>query len=89
MSILKVKTAGTTVYYINTATRDFLRVKGGESVTDLWFDGSWNGYNNYPEIEVGKSIFFVLDRPMGAWQKTTPVSSIEEVKPEDVPVEKS
>ena len=89
MTILKVRTAGTTVYFINTETREFLRVKGEQSVTDLWFDGDWNGYNNHPEIEVGKSIFFVLNRPMGAWQKTTPVSSVEEVKPEDLPVAKS
>ena len=83
--MLKVSTAGTTVYYVNTDTKQFLRVKGENSVTHLWHDGDWNDYNNNPDIETEKSMFFVLLRPFGAWQQSTPVSAIEEIKLENFP----
>lgn len=89
MSIIKAKTAGTTTYFLNTETKEFLRVKGEQSVTDLWFDGDWNSYANDPDIEVGKSLYFVLHVPFGGWQMSTPVSSIEEVREEDLPKPKS
>lgn len=89
MSIIKAKTAGTTVYFLNLETKEFLRVKGEQSVSDLWFDGEWNTYLNEPDIEVGKSMFFTLAVPFGGWQMSTAVSSIEEVRDEDLPKLKS
>lgn len=89
MSIIKAKTAGTTTYFLNTETKEFLRVKGEQSVTDLWFDGDWNSYVNEPDIEVGKSLYFVLLVPFGGWQLSTPVASIEIVNPEDLPEAKT
>jgi hypothetical protein len=88
MAILKAKTAGTTVYYVNTETKEFRRIKGETSVTNLWFDGSWNAYYNDVEPTIGESLFFRLLAPMGGWQLSTEVSSIEEVQPEDLPAEK-
>lgn len=88
MSILKVATAGTTTYFIDTEAQRFLRVKGEQSLTDLWFDGQWNDYINDATIELGKGMYFVLSRPMGAWQATTPVKSITEVDAKDIPAPK-
>lgn len=85
MNILKVATAGTTTYFIDTEAQRFLRVKGEHSLTDLWFDGQWNDYINEPTIEVGKGMYFVLSRPMGAWQATTQVKTITQVEEKDIP----
>lgn len=89
MSILEIKTSGTTVYYVDTEAKKFLRVKGATSSSDLWFDGDWNGYYNDPVIEVGESLKFILTRPVGAWSASTAVVSIREVPAEEVPVAKS
>lgn len=84
-SIYKVSTSGTTVYYVDVQNKRFLRVKGETSASNLWFDGDWNDYANDPEITVGKGLYFVLMRPMGAWQASTAITAIELVNPEDLP----
>lgn len=78
MSLLKVTTSGTTVYLVDEEGKRFKRHKGETSQSGpLWFDGEWNGYYNDVTIEVGKSMLFFLNRPMGAWQKSSAVTSIE------------
>lgn len=89
MSILKIATSGTTVYYVDTETKKFLRVKGETSLSNLWFDGDWNGYYNEPVIAVGESLKFILTRPVGAWSASTPVVSIQEITADGLPVAKS
>lgn len=77
MAILEVKTSGTTVYLVDEEGKRFKRYKGKTSQSGpLWFDGEWNGYHNDVTIEVGKSMLFFLNRPMGAWQKSSAVTSI-------------
>lgn len=84
MSILEIHTSGTTVYYVDTEKNRFLRVKGETSASNLWFDGDWNSYINEPEFEEGKGLYFILARPMGAWQASTAITSITEVSEDDL-----
>ena len=83
MSLLKVKTSGTTVYLVDTVNKRFKRHKGETSQSGpMWFDGEWNDYVNEPTIEVGKGMLFFLVRPMGAWQRSSAVTTIEKVESE-------
>jgi hypothetical protein len=83
MSLLKVKTSGTTVYLVDVEGQRFKRHKGETSQSGpMWRDGEWNEYHNAATIEVGKSMLFFLNRPMGAWQKSSAVTAIEEVESE-------
>lgn len=89
MTIVKIATAGTTVYYVDKEEKKFLRVKGNTSLGDMWFDGSWNHYVNDPIFEIGRSLSFVLSHPVGAWQRSTPVSNMVEVSEDELPTPNS
>lgn len=83
MALLKVTTSGTTVYLVDVEGQRFKRRKGETSQSGpMWFDGKWNDYHNTATIEVGKSMLFHLTRPMGAWQKSSAVTVIEEIESE-------
>lgn len=85
MSIIKVATSGTTVYYVDKENKRFLRVKSEGDLRNLWYDGSWNRYITDTEVTVGESLRFILATPDGAYQISTPVTSITEVEDKDIP----
>lgn len=83
MALLKVKTSGTTIYLVDEEGKRFKRHKGETSQSGpMWADGEWNEYHNDPTIEVGKSMLFFLNLPMGAWQKSSAVTAIETIESE-------
>jgi hypothetical protein len=83
MALLKVTTSGDTFYLVDEEGQRFKRNKGATSQSGTgWADGEWNEYYNVTPIEVGISMMFGLNSPMGALQKTSAVTSIETIDSE-------
>lgn len=84
MIVKKIHTSGSTYYLVDDPNGRFKRIKGDTSLANLHRDGTWVSYGNDVTFEIGQSMEFILERPFGGWQLTSPVVSIEDYEiPDD------
>jgi len=88
--MIKATTQHGTYYLIDDDNGRAMRVKA-ESRNDMHGDGEWFDFISYHPvdrsnwehgdggIEIGKAIFFFLQRPWGDWRASTDVIRVEEV----------